>query len=410
METVGGDFSRELSALKGRRILGVNPPVYDFSWFDLWAKPLGLLFLLQFLRERGNEVHLVDCLDEGRTTPLSFGRWKVSRVAVEKPAPLKNIPRRYYRFGLEAAAFRQRLSSCPPPDVILVTSGMTYWYPGVFEAVETLHEIFPRVPVLLGGIYARLCSEHALRSGANFVQTEFPDDFLHVVTTPALDLYSRPGYGVLLTSRGCPLQCEYCASHRLYPDFVQRPPEDVFADLRAQMSLYPLSNMAFYDDALLVGKERHFYPICEYIRENFPDLNLHTPNGLHVAQLNDECCRILFDTGFQTIRLSLEGTDSFTVGLSSNKTRPSQYMEAVESLRKAGYTPDRIETYVLAGLPGQKTEDVRASIEFVRKLGGRVKLAEFSPVPGTPIFEKVLALTPQIADEPLLHNNTIYAP
>ena len=61
-----------------RRIVGINPPLYDFAWFDLWAKPVGLLGLLGRLRDEGDEVSLIDCLYEGRTERTGFGRWKVS--------------------------------------------------------------------------------------------------------------------------------------------------------------------------------------------------------------------------------------------------------------------------------------------------------------------------------------------
>jgi radical SAM superfamily enzyme YgiQ (UPF0313 family) len=397
--------------LKGATVLGINPPVYDFSWFDLWSKPVGLLCLLQALRHAGNDVHLVDCLYEGRTKPLDFGRWRVERLPVEKPGPYKNIPRRYYRFGQSNAAFLSRLASCPKPDVVFVTSAMTYWYPGVFEAVQTAKEAFPGVPVVLGGTYARLCPQHAAESGANFIQTEVFSCFSSSAwgASPALDLYSRPSYGILVTSRGCPMRCEYCAAHRLWPGFQQRPLEDVFADLAAQTSLPTVTDMAFYDDALLLNKERHFYPLCRHLREHYPELRLHTPNGLHVAQLDDQCCQTLFRTGFRTIRLSLEGTDDFTGRVSSNKVAAPDYRNAVTSLLRSGYGPEGIETYILVGLPGQDAGHIRASIEMVKDLGARPKLAEFSPIPGTALFQESLKRTPGIADEPLLHNNTIYA-
>jgi hypothetical protein len=33
-----------------KKILLVNPPVYDFAAYDLWAKPLGLLYLSSLLK------------------------------------------------------------------------------------------------------------------------------------------------------------------------------------------------------------------------------------------------------------------------------------------------------------------------------------------------------------------------
>ena len=58
----------------------------------------------------------------------------------------------------------------PVPRAILVTSLMTYWYPGVQETIQLLRSVFPEVPILLGGIYASLLPEHAQEHcGANEV-------------------------------------------------------------------------------------------------------------------------------------------------------------------------------------------------------------------------------------------------
>ena len=151
--------------LKNARILAVNPPVYDFAWFDLWAKPAGLLNFLGYLQSLGNSVELIDCMYEGRTRPISHGRWRVRREERPKPAALHNVPRSYYRFGLSEEDFRLRLLEGPRPDIILLTSIMTYWYPGVAEAIERLRAAFPNRPIILGGIYATLCPDHAATAG-----------------------------------------------------------------------------------------------------------------------------------------------------------------------------------------------------------------------------------------------------
>ena len=47
---------------------------------------------------------------------------------------------------------------------------MTYWYPGLFKAIKIVKDFFNGVPVILGGIYATLCDEHAVtHSGADYV-------------------------------------------------------------------------------------------------------------------------------------------------------------------------------------------------------------------------------------------------
>ena len=126
---------------------------------------------------------------------------------------------------------------------------MTYWYPGVIAAINLAREHFPGVPVILGGIYASLCPEHAQQhTGADRVVTGpgeaailgileevtgfsppvpiFPDpEDLDAMPYPALDLLEHPSFIPILTSRGCPLDCTYCASRAAPADIpAARPP------------------------------------------------------------------------------------------------------------------------------------------------------------------------------------------
>ena len=85
-----------------------------------------------------------------------------------------------------------------------------------------------------------------------------------------------------------------------------------------------------------------------------------------------------------------------------------EYAQAVSYLKEAGYEQRELETYILIGIPGQSTEAIRNSIAFVHALGAIPKLAEFSPIPGTPLFDAAAEHTPQLREEPLLQNNSVY--
>jgi hypothetical protein len=149
--------------------------------------------------------------------------------------------------------------------------------------------------------------------------------------------------------------------------------------------------------------------MCALIRAECPGTNLHAPNGLQVSRLDERCCEELFETGFRTIRLSFEGSDGRTAAASSGKVSEADFERAARNLTRAGYDLNSIETYILAGLPGQTAADAARSIDFVKGLGCRPKLAEFSPIPGTRAFTEAAARNPAIISEPLLQNNTTYA-
>ena len=426
---------------KAPNILLINPWIYDFAAHDLWSKPLGLLLLAGLLRLHGYELRLLDCLDvhdprlkevEGvkPATRRSFGTGKFYRMHVPKPSALKQIERDYYRFGITPEIFQKRLLSGAKPDVVLVTSTMTYWYPGVQESIRCVKKHFPQVPVVLGGIYATLCQAHAsLHSGADYILAGPGEkrilELLENLTGhlsresfrpmqpngppwPAFDLLDRLDYVCTTTSRGCPFRCPYCASSMLYPEFVRREPAQVVDELEYWHKMHAVVDVAFYDDALLLDASDHILPLlAEVQRRNLP-LRFHTPNGVHIRGLGVTVCEALFSTGFKTVRLGLETADSERQQQLGGKVKPGAFSNAMANLTKAGYQPNDIGVYLLCGLPGQDPAEVAHSIRMVRDSGARPYLAEYSPIPGTPFWPEALRYSPfDLAREPLYHNNSI---
>ena len=143
-------------------ILLVNPWIHDFAAYDVWAKPIGLLTLASILITHGFTVAYIDCLDRfhpraKQSNPYArHGRGAYLKTQIPKPKGLEDIPRNFCRYGIKNEWFREELLSIPKPELVLVTSLMTYWYPGVQETIRVIKEIFPQVPIILGGIYASL--------------------------------------------------------------------------------------------------------------------------------------------------------------------------------------------------------------------------------------------------------------
>src|SRR5262245_50172976 len=140
------------------RVLLVNPPIYDFSAYDFWLKPYGLLRVAGYLRDRA-ELTLYDYLDRrhpsvnGLLRGDRWGRGQFPCEVVPTPNVLAPIPRRYRRYGLSRALFQQFLQEHGPFDFALVQTVMTYWYLGVQEVLEDLRRFCPSTRIVLGGVY-----------------------------------------------------------------------------------------------------------------------------------------------------------------------------------------------------------------------------------------------------------------
>ncbi|HRD18337.1 MAG TPA: cobalamin B12-binding domain-containing protein, partial [Candidatus Marinimicrobia bacterium] len=160
--------------MSDRSLLLINPWIADFTAFDLWSKPLGLLYIAKFLQNYGYEIELLDLMDRQRWQDTSNdkfndGRGKYRKTIIAKPPVLARYPRRFGLYGASREQFSDTLSNMARPNAILVTSLIAYWYPGVAATVEILRRYFPETPLILGGIYASLYPEHA----RNSIQPDF---------------------------------------------------------------------------------------------------------------------------------------------------------------------------------------------------------------------------------------------
>ena len=423
-------------------VLLLNPWIYDFAAYDLWVKPLGLLYIAAVLKKNGFGVHLIDCLDpynfrmeeicsDGKLSRDETGRGQFYKERVEKPQRIKRIIKRQYkRYGITPALFEHELSSIPKPDVILVTSMMTYWYPGVFEVIRLAKYHYPEVPVILGGVYATLCNEHASKLSNADVVISGPGEFEVLRTIqqltgkeiyfipdltdpdhlpyPAHELLSSRKALPVLTARGCPFKCTYCASSQLALQFIKRKPSCVADEIEFFVSKENTTDFAFYDDAFLYNPEKHAVKILRDIIRRKINVRLHFPNGLHVRYMNQKIAELMMEAGCKTIRLGLETAEPASQLSTGGKVSTEDFIRAAHALKKAGFTHKDVGVYILAGLPGQETKEVYNTIQLVKEHGLKPLIAEYSPIPGTALWEKAVALSPYpITDEPLFHNNSL---
>ena len=285
----------------------------------------------------------------------------------------------------------------------------------------------------MGGIYATLCPEHAKKhsgvdivfngrrelevlkliselTGSEIGSFEFRNSQSPIRNEnyPAFDLYSQLDYVCIATTRGCPLRCSYCASPFLAKGFFRRDPFEVADEIEYWTGKYGVNNVAFYDDALLIEPSRHIIPILKEIIKKDIHCNFHTPNGLHIKEMDEETASLLFRTGFKTIRLGFETANEAMQVDTGGKVDNQAFKDAIKYLKRAGYPAEEIGVYVMAGLPGQRVGEVEETIAFVKEAGVKPMLVEYSPIPHTPLFEKAKRMSQfDLENEPLYHNNSV---
>lgn len=430
---------------KPRRPLAVlvQPPVYDFALFDLYLKPLGLLRVGRWLEEGGWDVRFVDGLDYrdsastaalGKPKRHADGTGKFHRQRAVYPQSLPPIGRTYARYGILPEVLEGRLLEAVggegPPDAVFVSTGMTYWYPGVGEVCRIVRRTWPGAPLFTGGVYATLMPEHCKKTtgadavvrgdGSTVLRKELkkrglPAPEKEVPAVPLLDAPVWDDAAVLRLNRGCPLRCRYCASGLLCGGFVPGDREIVYSWFE-QLCRRGVRNFAFYDDALLFRNEEFLRPFLEQVVEQVekrhtPDrtTKFYTPNAVHLRYLDGETAALMRRTGFQEMRIGFESADTGFHDLYDGKFEPAEVKDKLTAVTQAGFSSREIRVYILVGLPGQYAEDAEASVRYAEEAGVRITLARYSPVPGTGLWEESVRKSRYpIAEEPLFHNNTFF--
>ena len=269
--------------------------------------------------------------------------------------------------------------------------------------------------VVLGGLHVSLvpdeAAEHAdsiVVYGAEGAWPRLVDDFLHGRLQPRyLGLragvfeaphYVRPRFDLLRgrpynrltvqTSRGCPLDCEFCAaSLRITSAFQQKPVSLVVEEIRAARAMADHPFFEFADDNTFLNKKWG----KEFLRAIAPlGLNWFTETDISVAD-DDELLDLLAASGCRQVLIGLEspaGDD--LAGIDPHdwkRKRSGRYLEAIGRIQSRGVT---VNGCFVLGLDNHTPEifgQVKEFVERSRLL--EVQLTVLTPFPGTPLYNRL---------------------
>ncbi len=388
------------------KFLVINPPVEDFTAYSLWSSPFGLFRVAGALKEMGKEIEFLDFLFlneeiENAQKPKfkQDGRHGFWKTQIEKPKEIDFVKRNFFRFGATDEFILEKFSQIKIPEIILIGSGMTYWYKSVLKTIDLARKTFgKKIPIIVGGVSATLIPEFFKQENLFVYQGEF-----FKTSSPKSYLNLAKNYKVfpLQIIKGCPFHCPYCASDVFYKKVSFLESKKLAETFEEWCEITNENNASFFDDALLLKNGEFLYNFMKHLKKEH---QFHVPNALHIREIDEKLAQHLFDWNFKEIRLGFETV----ANKYDRKTSEKDLEKKLKLLQKAGYPTKKIGVYLLCGLPNQTVEEVEASIKIVENLGGRPYLSEFSPVPKTELFEQHLKESYlDFKNEPLYQNNSL---
>lgn len=208
---------------------------------------------------------------------------------------------------------------------------------------------------------------------------------------PRFDLLNPDNYNriTVQTSRGCPHQCEFCASSILLTArYKLKPVEKVIAEIQEIKKIWLRPFIEFADDNSFVHREHYKRLLRELIKEN---LRWFTEADVRIAQ-DDELLGLMRDSGCQQVLIGLEtpraaSLDGLELKRNWKLRQQESYKAAIARIQSYGIT---VNGCFILGLDADTPEVFDEVFDFVKDSNlYEVQITFLTPFPGTPLYRRL---------------------
>lgn len=185
----------------------------------------------------------------------------------------------------------------------------------------------------------------------------------------------------ILTARGCPYNCTYCAGKITTGQRIRkRSVKHVMEEIKLLYNKYGVRELHFIDDTFTSDKARSIQ-ICKEILNNNLKVTITFPNGVRLNTLDEELLYWLKKAGCYSITLGIESGSQKIL----NDMKKGLKLEMVEQkINLINKFRIDIMAFFILGYPTENKQTILQTIAFAKRL--KIKRAHFStflPLPGT---------------------------
>ena len=188
----------------------------------------------------------------------------------------------------------------------------------------------------------------------------------------------------IMTSRGCPYKCTYCAGSLIFGGTYRYYSTDrVIEELRYLKEKYNVDDVQFYDETFTANKDR-VIDLCDKMIKN--NLNIEWSCFTRVNLVDPELLKKMKEAGCYQIFYGLESGVQRLLNLIKKGITVEQSRKAMKWTHEAG-----IETWVsfMINLPTETKEETEQTIRFALEVDPNfVQFPITTPYPGTEMYEQ----------------------
>jgi radical SAM superfamily enzyme YgiQ (UPF0313 family) len=195
------------------------------------------------------------------------------------------------------------------------------------------------------------------------------------------DLYPITAFKYIFATRGCPYNCFFCGSRKIWSQKVRfRSAEHVMGEIK---NLYErgLKSVHFDDDTFGINKE-YTTKMCEAFIKYCPGMKWSCE--LHVKLVNEETIALMKKAGCFQIQLGIESGNNEILKAMRKNITVDEALRACRIIKKFGI---ELHTFFMIGFPQETEATLRDTIDVMDRIKSDLVIYSiFNPYPGTEAF------------------------
>lgn len=188
----------------------------------------------------------------------------------------------------------------------------------------------------------------------------------------------------IMTGRGCPFNCTFCAGHIITGKRVRkRSIENVMEELKFLTKKFGIREIHIVDDNFTMEKD-YVMEFCQRLKEENIDITWATPNGIRIDTLDREMLLAMKKSGYYLASVGIEFGSERMLKLTKKHLTKDEILRGIELIKSVGL---EIAGFFMIGYPGETEEEIRKTIKFACELPLlRANFFIFLPLPGTEAY------------------------
>ncbi len=219
--------------------------------------------------------------------------------------------------------------------------------------------------------------------------------------------YYEGGSTVIMTSRGCPHRCAFCAAPTICKRKVRfRKIDTVIEEMEVVVINYGIRQFRFSDDNITTNRERIEEFCSRIIASDILGGKIAWRCSIRVRPNDSEMFKLMRAAGCREVALGMESADQDVLDFIKKDISLEDALTCIENARNANIVT---RVLLMVGTPGETTETFKKNIKFL--LGGiydLIAMTVFVPYPGCDIWENPQNYRCEIVNRDLSTYNLYY--